>query len=83
MAEHMRCDMLFDSGESSITVNHKTDGLIRQFLLSFIDKKIPTGRNVRFKGALICCQGRNDLAIPKLQNTFFRALPIDQYSVVL
>ena len=29
MAEHMRCDMLFDSGEIGITVDHKTDGLIR------------------------------------------------------
>ena len=38
--EHMGCDMLADTGQFSIMIDHKADGLVGQLMLESVYKEI-------------------------------------------
>ena len=40
--EHMGCDMLADTGQFSIMIDHKADGLVGQLMLESVYKEIST-----------------------------------------
>lgn len=66
MAEHMRGDMLADTGELCIVVYHEPDELVGQFMLEPVHKEIAAGINVFFKSLLIQIQGRYHFWITQL-----------------
>jgi len=53
MPEHMRGDMLADSGKLCIAVYHKSDGLIREFMVQSVDEKVSAGINIFLESFLV------------------------------
>ena len=78
VAEHVRGDVLVDTGELRVTVYHKADGLVGQLAVQTVHEKISAECNVVFEGFLVQCQRVDDLMVADLDDSFPRALSVNQ-----
>lgn len=82
VAEHVRGDVLFDSGDLGVVIDHKAHGLIGQFAPPFVYKEIAAGGDLLLKEIAVQCYGCDDFGIDDLEDSLFCAFAVDQYGVV-